>query len=267
MTRSIISRDPEVMGGTAVLSGTRAPITALFDYIETGDTVESRLSLRRADLRSPSNHRPHASLAHRPPPSSTAEPVTPPLPFAPLRPRCRSTAIPPIPGGTYPVGTDDQGRDLFSAILYGLRISFTVAAISGFFAAVIGTALGLLASFRGGWIDRIVMRVVDVQLSLPVILVALVLLAILGRAVENTIIALVTVQWVFFARTVRGSVLVEREKEYVAAGRLMGYSDARLMFRHVLPNCAGRLPPAPPRLIATPTPFPSVRTTARSPAV
>ena len=144
-------------------------------------------------------------------------------------------------GGVYPLGTDDQGRDLFSAILYGLRISFAVAAISGLFAAVIGTALGLLAGFRGGWIDRVVMRVVDVQLSLPAILVALVLLAILGRAVENTIIALVTVQWVFFARTVRGSVLVEREKEYVAAGRLMGYSDARLMFRHVLPNCAGPL--------------------------
>ena len=144
-------------------------------------------------------------------------------------------------GGVYPLGTDDQGRDLFSAILYGLRISFAVAAISGLFAAVIGTALGLLAGFRGGWIDRVVMRVVDVQLSLPAILVALVLLAILGRAVENTIIALVTVQWVFFARTVRGSVLVEREKEYVAAGRLMGYSDARLMFRHVLPNCLGPL--------------------------
>ena len=146
-----------------------------------------------------------------------------------------------LAGGIYPLGTDDQGRDLFSAILYGLRISFTVAAVSGLVAAVIGTTLGLLAGFRGGWIDRVVMRVVDVQLSLPAILVALVLLAILGRAVENTILALVTVQWVFFARTVRGSVLVEREKEYVAAGRLMGYSDARLMFRHVLPNCAGPL--------------------------
>ena len=144
-------------------------------------------------------------------------------------------------GAVHALGTDDQGRDLWSAILYGLRISIVVAAISGACAAVLGTTLGLLAGWRGGWVDRIVMRVVDLQLSVPAILVALVLLAILGRAVENTILALVTVQWVFFARTVRASVLVEREKEYVAAGTLMGFSDARLLFRHVLPNCLGPL--------------------------
>ncbi|SEL36626.1 ABC transporter permease [Roseovarius nanhaiticus] len=144
-------------------------------------------------------------------------------------------------GSAPPLGTDDQGRDLYSAILYGLRISLMVAAVSGFFAFVIGTALGLLAGYYGGWTDRIVMRVVDIQLSIPAILVALVLLAILGRAVENTIIALVTVQWVYFARTVRASVLSERHKEYVQAGRLMGYSSTRLLLRHILPNCMGPL--------------------------
>ena len=144
-------------------------------------------------------------------------------------------------GEVHALGTDDQGRDLWSAILYGLRISIVVAAVSGACAAVLGTTLGLLAGWRGGWVDRIVMRVVDLQLSVPAILVALVLLAILGRAVENTILALVTVQWVFFARTVRASVPVERGKEYVAAGTLMGFSDARLLFGHVLPNCLGPL--------------------------
>ena len=139
------------------------------------------------------------------------------------------------------LGTDEQGRDLWSAILYGLRISLMVAAISGLCAAIIGTTLGVLAGYRGGWTDRIVMRVVDIQLSIPAILVALVLLAILGRAVENTILALVTVQWVYFARTARASVLTQRSLDYVSAGRLMGFSDARLMVRHILPNSLGPL--------------------------
>ena len=139
------------------------------------------------------------------------------------------------------LGTDEQGRDLWSAILYGLRISLAVAAISGLCSAVIGTGFGLLAGYRGGWTDRIVMRIVDIQLSIPAILVALVLLAVLGRAVENTILALVTVQWVYFARTVRASVLTQRSLDYVSAGRLMGFSDARLMARHILPNSLGPL--------------------------
>lgn len=144
-------------------------------------------------------------------------------------------------GTVHVLGTDPQGRDIWSAILYGLRISFVVAAVSGVCAAVIGIALGLLAGYRGGWTDRVIMRIVDLQLSVPAILVALVLLSALGRSVENTILALVTVQWVYFARTVRGSVLVERSKEYVEANRLMGYSDTRTLLGHVLPNCLGPL--------------------------
>ncbi|WP_420392196.1 ABC transporter permease [Acuticoccus sp.] len=146
-----------------------------------------------------------------------------------------------VMGSVHPLGTDDQGRDLWSAILYGLRISLFVAAVSATAAGAIGTAAGLFAGWRGGWTDRILMRIVDIQLSVPAILVALVLLAILGRAVENTIIALVTVQWVYFARTVRASVLVERRKEYVEASRLMGFSDLRILAKHILPNCLGPL--------------------------
>lgn len=146
-----------------------------------------------------------------------------------------------LSGAVHPLGTDDQGRDIWSAILYGLRISLFVAAVSAAAAAAIGTLAGLVAGWRGGWTDRILMRIVDIQLSVPAILVALVLLSILGRAVENTVIALVSVQWVYFARTARASVLVERGKEYVEAGRLMGFSDARLLGRHILPNCLGPL--------------------------
>ncbi|WP_308916341.1 ABC transporter permease [Jannaschia sp. LMIT008] len=143
-------------------------------------------------------------------------------------------------GVAHPLGTDEQGRDLWSAIVYGLRISLIVAAVASAVSFVIGTALGLIAAYRRGWVDALVMRVVDIQLAIPSILVALVLLAVLGRGVDKTIIALVTVQWVYFARTVRASALVEMEKEYVQAAKLMGFSGLRILMRHVLPNC---LPP------------------------
>jgi len=139
-------------------------------------------------------------------------------------------------GRSYPLGTDEQGRDMLSAIFYGLRTSLMVGLFSSFIALVIGTTLGLIAGYFGGWIDAAIMRLVDLQLSIPSILVALILLAALGRGVENIIIALVTVQWVYFARTVRGSCLVERGKEYVQAARLLGYSDARILFNHIMPN-------------------------------
>jgi peptide/nickel transport system permease protein len=144
-------------------------------------------------------------------------------------------------GVTHPLGTDEQGRDLWSAIVYGLRISLIVAAVASAVSFVIGTALGLVAAYRRGWVDALVMRVVDIQLAIPSILVALVLLAVLGRGVDKTIIALVTVQWVYFARTVRASAIVEMEKEYVQAARLMGFSGLRILLRHVLPNCMAPL--------------------------
>lgn len=139
-------------------------------------------------------------------------------------------------GVRYWLGTDGQGRDMTSAIFYGLRTSILVGVVASVVALVVGTTLGLIAGYFRGWVDGLIMRVVDLQLSVPSILIAIVLLAVLGRGVGNIILALVAVQWVYFARTVRSSCLVEREKEYVEAGRLMGYSTWRILFRHILPN-------------------------------
>lgn len=143
-------------------------------------------------------------------------------------------------GITYWLGTDDQGRDMLSAIFYGLRTSLFVGALSAGVALVIGTALGLIAAYIGGRVEMLIMRLVDLQLSFPAILVALILLALLGHGVAKIILALVVVQWAYFARTVRGSALVERRKEYIEAARCLALSDARIMLHHLLPNC---LPP------------------------
>lgn len=139
-------------------------------------------------------------------------------------------------GKTRWLGTDDQGRDLYSAILYGLRVSLIVAIVSTATACVLGTVIGVIAGYRGGWLDGLLMRLADMQLAFPSILVALVLLALLGPGIEKVIIAIVTVQWAYYARTARGSVLVERTKEYVLAARNLQYSAARIMFLHLLPN-------------------------------
>lgn len=137
-------------------------------------------------------------------------------------------------------GTDDQGRDMLSAIMYGLRISIVVGVGSAFLAMIVGTAAGLCAAFFGGKIDNLIMRFVDIQISFKVVLVALILLTILGRGIHNVILALVIAQWAYYARTIRGQALSESKKEYIDAGRCLALSNTRLIFKHILPNC---LPP------------------------
>ncbi len=134
------------------------------------------------------------------------------------------------------LGADGAGRDMWSAILYGLRISLGVGVASGIVALILGTVIGLAAAYRGGWLDALIMRIVDLQLSFPAILVALILVAILGRGADKVMIALILVQWAYYARTVRGSALVERRKEYIEAAHCLALPPSRIVFRHLLPN-------------------------------
>ena len=143
-------------------------------------------------------------------------------------------------GGRFWLGTDDQGRDMLSAIFYGLRISLMVGVVSTVCALVIGLTLGLTAAYFGGRFETLIMRIVDIQLSFPAILIALILIAVLGQGTGKVITALITVQWAYYARTVRGAALVEKRREYMEAARCLALSPSRIVFRHLLPNC---LPP------------------------
>ncbi len=174
-------------------------------------------------------------------------------PFDPAKVFLADSNVPPrwLAGGDprFLLGTDDQGRDLFSAILYGLRVSLTVGGLGVALAATIGITLGLLAGYMGGRVDAFIMRVADVQLTFPAILVALLIDGVV-RALfkhssrEDTAVVVLVLSiglsfWVQYARTIRGSTLVERNKDYVHAARLVGLPTSLIMARHVLPNVIG----------------------------
>ena len=138
------------------------------------------------------------------------------------------------------LGTDAAGRDLYSAILYGLRTSLIVGMAAGFFALILGTTVGLAAAYHGGRIEALIMRVVDLQLSLPAILLALVLVALLGQGLPQLVGALVAAQYAYFARTTHGAASAERRKDYIEAALSTPLPARRVLFRHLLPNA---LPP------------------------
>ncbi|MGK9231037.1 ABC transporter permease [Inquilinus limosus] len=179
--------------------------------------------------------------------------IAPQDPFDPASLDLMNSLIPPAfeaqGDPQFPLGTDDQGRDLFSAILYGTRISLMVGFAGVALAMLIGVTLGLVAGYHGGWLGAVIMRVADVQLTFPAILIALLIngiaLALVGKGggtdvqIGVIVVAIGLSYWVQYARTVRGSTLVESRKEYVQAARLIGLSDWTIMFRHVLPNVTG----------------------------
>ena len=152
-------------------------------------------------------------------------------------------------GESFLLGTDDQGRDVFSAILYGLRISLFVGVMAVALAMLIGVTLGLISGYVGGWIDAIIMRIADIQLTFPSILVAMLIFGVAKgftppdmrdeMAIWVLILAIGLSDWVQFARTVRAAAMVEAKKEYVAAARLIGRSRGAIMLRHVAPNTLG----------------------------
>ncbi len=140
------------------------------------------------------------------------------------------------PTSGHPLGTDNIGRDLLARLVYGARLSVLVAVISVTGAVLIGVTLGLVAGYYGRWADAVIMRVVDIFLAFPVILLALALVAVLGAGASSVMIALVLVFWTQYARVVRAATLAEREKAHVEAARALGAGDLRILRQHILPN-------------------------------
>lgn len=180
--------------------------------------------------------------------------IAPTNPFDPASLNLMNGFTPPITpnaftGESFVMGTDDQGRDLLSAIIYGLRVSLFVGVMSVLLAMGLGVSLGLLAGYVGGWLDHLIMRIADIQLTFPSILIAMLIFGVLRGIIppdlrdEMAIGVLITAiglsEWVPFARTVRATTLVEKEKEYVQAARLIGLRRGQIMWRHILPNVLG----------------------------
>ena len=177
--------------------------------------------------------------------------IAPNNPFDPASLNLMNGFTPPMQaneftGEVFLMGTDDQGRDLFSTILYGLRISLFVGIMAVMLAMMMGVTLGLIAGYLGGWLDTLIMRFADIQMTFPSILVAMLIYGVAKgvlppdlryeMSIAVLIVSIGLSEWVPFARTVRGSTLVEREKEYITAAKMIGLSNRQIMLLHVLPN-------------------------------
>jgi peptide/nickel transport system permease protein len=146
------------------------------------------------------------------------------------------TALFAPPSLAHPFGTDEFGRDVFSRVLHGARVSFQVAFIAVGISASVGVLLGALAGFYGRWLDEVIMRFMDILFAFPAVLLAITVMAMLGRGVENAMIAIAIVYMPIFARVTRGAVIAVRNLEYINAVRALGQSDLRIILRHILPN-------------------------------
>jgi peptide/nickel transport system permease protein len=145
------------------------------------------------------------------------------------------------PGGAHMLGTDELGRDILSRLFYGARVSLWVGIVTVAASALIGVSGGLIAGYLGGYWDAVIMRLVDIFLAFPVILLAIAIVAVRGPGLNNVLIALALVYWTTYARVARSVVLTLREEEYTWAARTLGASPARIMFRHLLPNAVAPL--------------------------
>lgn len=160
-------------------------------------------------------------------------------PYDPLELDFGQSLLPP--SGEHLTGTDEMGRDLFTRILYGGRISLLAAAMVIVMAGVVGTVLGSIAGYSGGLVDELIMRTSDLFLAFPGLVLAIAIAAALGPSLENALVAISLVWWPWYARLLRGQVLSMKHSQYVEAALALGASDGRVLFRHILPNCVGPL--------------------------
>lgn len=143
----------------------------------------------------------------------------------------------PVGSPGHVLGTDDYGRDIFARLLYGGRVSLLTGLVVALISAALGVSIGCVSGYFGGWLDNILMRVVDIVMAFPFLVLAITIMAVLGPSLRNTVIALAMVSWPGFARLTRGQVLLVKGQEYVESARAAGFSNTRIMFNHVLPNC------------------------------
>lgn len=229
---------PETPTEPASVATVRVPARAMNQRLQDAQSVRSGARVRQKLLRNPTAIAGMAILV-----IVVLTAIGAPLiaPGDPTLGNIINRLEPPVWSKSPILGTDQLGRDLFSRIVFGARVSLVVGGLSVLFAATIGVGLGLSAGYFGGKLDNLIMRVADVQLAFPFILLALAIVAVLGPSIRNLIIVFSVTSWVVYARTIRGSVLSVREMEYIQASRAIGASNFRIVTRHIFRNVASPL--------------------------